>query len=112
MRLADPTIPLPAGFKPTEAAGVPATGGLRFVGWSFGAAASSNDGCLHVFWARCETAPAGAEHVTIGEHPESVFVDPSSGVVDLFVELPANLYVRNVSAGGLSAAPRRVSIWC
>ena len=105
MRLADVTIPLPAGFKPAETACVPAPGGLQFVGTSFAAAASNSGGCMDVFLASSASAPAGSVPVTVGDYQGSLVTDASTGITTLYVAIPADLYIHTVSPNGTIDSP-------
>ena len=105
MRLADVTIPLPAGFKPTETACVPAPGGLQFVGTSFATAASESGGCMDVFLVSSASAPASSVPVTVGDYPGSLVTDASTGITTLYVAIPADLYIHTVSPNGTIDSP-------
>ncbi len=93
IRLADATIPLPAGFARSETACVGTPAGLHLVGASFAAAVSHDGGCITVYLAASASAPPDAQSVVIGGYAGAVVTDASTGVSTEYIAIPADLYV-------------------
>jgi hypothetical protein len=104
-RLADYTIPLPAGFQQVDSPCAPAPSGIQapipFLGSRFAAAASNAGGCIDVLLASSASRPpAGSTSVNVGRYQGSLVTNQSSGVITLYVTIPADLYIHTVSPNG------------